>query len=249
MSNSETGIAVNVDNWKKITGIVKGFNQKYNPVNPLLKIASLETLGTDVIAAIANQKTTANVLTNAVNERQIIFDPLKSLSTQVYNIFSTCGVNAEYVGIAAGINKKIQGSRAKPVKKAPEPHGSEGTGEPPAKTISASQQSCVQQANHWQDLITLLGSHAEYIPNESELTVASLKTLQAKLVTLNDKVEGADTANKTALIARNTFFNNGETGMVGRAQAVKKYVKGVYKATSPEFAQVSKISFTKVRES
>jgi len=249
MSTSETGIAVNLDNWKKICGVVKNFNQKYNPVNPLLKIAALETLGTNVAAAIAKQKTAANTLTNAINERQICFAPLKSINTQVFNIFSTCGVNAEYVKIAGGINKKIQGSRAKPVKKTPAPEGTETAGGGEPKSISASQQSFVQQAEHLSDLITLLASHAEYVPNEAELTVASLKTLHAKMVSLNEKVENADTAHKTEMIARNLLFNTPDTGMVSRAQAVKKYVKGVYKATSPEFAQVSKISFTKVWES
>lgn len=50
-----------------------------------------------------------------------------------------------------------------------------------------------------------------------------------------------------ARISRNKTFYDAETGLVKLSGDVKKYVKSVYGAISPEFKQVSGLSFTRIR--
>jgi hypothetical protein len=46
-----------------------------------------------------------------------------------------------------------------------------------------------------------------------------------------------------ARISRNKLFYDRETGLVKVASDVKKYVKSVFGATSPEYTQVSGVEF------
>jgi hypothetical protein len=82
-----------------------------------------------------------------------------------------------------------------------------------------------------------------YNPNIEDLKLANLKTYQINLVKATQKVNQTEAALKTELINRNSILYNEENGVYEIGQNVKKYVKSVYGATSPEYSNVSKIKF------
>ena len=95
-------------------------------------------------------------------------------------------------------------------------------------------------------LIQLLSAQPGYAPNETDLQIASLTTLLAGMKTKNTDVINALAPVSNSRIARNNILYTEDTGLVDIAGHVKKYVKSVFGASSPQYKQVSGLKFTKV---
>jgi hypothetical protein len=153
------------------------------------------------------------------------------------------GVSKDTLKDAKTINNKLTGKRSKaPAKPAPSPDGSAAA----AKTISVSQLSYDSQIDTFSRLIELLGTEPLYKPNEPELQVPNLSDLLSGFRELNTATITAYTAYSNKIIERNNLLYTEETGLVPLAINVKKYVKSVFGATSPQYKQVSALEF-KVR--
>ena len=83
-----------------------------------------------------------------------------------------------------------------------------------------------------------------YTPNEDELKLTNLDTYQTSLLSSTQAVDQTEAELNTKLIERDQLLYADGTGLYTIAQNVKKYVKSIYGATSPEYANVSDIEFT-----
>ena len=110
--------------------------------------------------------------------------------------------------------------------------------------ISAAQLSYDSKLENLDKLIMLLTSVPLYSPNEEDLKVESLKTLYSQFKALNNDVLTATIQLSNARISRNDILYKPLTGLVDIAFDAKVYIKSVFGATSPQFKQVSKLSFT-----
>lgn len=239
-STSEVGHAKNVANFEDLIEFVNSYGTNYNPskralqsneLNSLLEKAKLKLNGVIV------QNTAFN---NAVNERATAFSNVRKLSTRLINALEVTDASEKTVKDAKGFNQKIQGKRANTTPKPVDPDA------PAPKTISTSQQSFDQIIQHLTGLKEVLRAESSYSPNEVELQVR----------TINDKIEALDRSNKLVAAAftsisntridRNETLYNSQDALTTVAQEVKKYIKSVYGATSPQYKQVSGISFRKV---
>ncbi len=154
-------------------------------------------------------------------------------------------LSAEAVKDARTINRKIQGQRAtaKPVEKPV----AEGATPPADKTISTSQQSYDQQIEHFSKLIELLSADSNYNPNEVDLKVSTNQAKLDQLKATNTAVIEGYTNWSNSRISRNAALYSPLTGIVNTALDIKKYVKSIFGATSPQFKQVSKLEFKTVK--
>ena len=116
---------------------------------------------------------------------------------------------------------------------------------PAPNTISTSQQSYTQQIQHLAGLISVLESEPSYTPNETDLQIATLVAKQNELTTKNEEVATSYANISNSRIARNTTLYSTEGSIFDVASEVKKYIKSIYGASSPEFAQVKGIEFKK----
>jgi hypothetical protein len=180
-------------------------------------------------------------LDNATNDREVAFTPLKKLVTRIVNALSATDAMPQTVDDANKASFKIQGRRAS-AKAAPTP-AKEGQPAKESTSISTSQQSFDNQVANFAKLIQTLSAEPLYVPNETDLQVASLNVLHTDLKNKNAEVITATTAASNALIERNKILYDKTTGLCATALAVKKYVKSVFDATSPKFLQVSGIAF------
>ncbi|GAQ49938.1 TPA: hypothetical protein ACT5CK_002346 [Flavobacterium psychrophilum] len=240
-STSEVGHAKNVANFQDLIEFVTGYGATYNPSKNSLKLpqlialkATAETKLTDVIS-----KNTA--YNNKVNERMIAFGNLKSLSTRLVNALQTTDASDETINDAKGFNRKMQGKKASSTQTPTDPNA------PAPATISTSQQSYDQLIQHLSGLKSVLEAEPSYTPNETELQVATLTTKIADLNTKNTAVATAYTNISNSRIARNETLYTSENGIYETAGEVKKYVKSVFGASSPQYNQVSGIKFNKPR--
>jgi hypothetical protein len=240
-STSETGHAKNVANFQDLISFVTGYGATYNPNKNALKLPQLNALYTASQGSLADVVIKNTAYNNKVNERVVAFKDLKSLSTRLINALQTTDATSEKIADAKAFNKKMQGIRAKAVEILTDPNALA------PNTISTSQQSYDQQIQHLAGIISVLQTEPSYAPNETDLQIATLTAKQADLTSKNSAVATAYTNISNSRIARDTTIYGTDTGLFDIATEVKKYVKSVYGATSPQFAQVKGIEFTKKR--
>ncbi len=235
-STSETGHAKNVANLQKLTEQVNVYSL-YNPPVDNLKITNLQAFYTDASSKLSEVEDKRHANKNAITLRQSAFENLKSTCTRIINQLEILGLPQGTLDQAKSLNRLIQGGQ----KKATTPP--EGGKEAP-KTVSTSRQSYTQQAENFGILLQLLSTIPSYTPNEDELKLANLSTFQTSLVSSTQAVDQTEAELNNKLIERDQLLYAEGTGLYTIVQNVKKYVKSLYGATSPEYTNVSAIKFT-----
>lgn len=238
-STSETGHAKNVANFQTLISFATGYGLTYNPSKNALKLPQLTALATASQASLADVITKNTTYNNKVNERLSAFENLKPLATRLINAIQITDASTEKVANAKSLNKKMQGSRAKAIVAPTNPNT------PAPTTISTSQQSYDQQIQHFAGIIAVLQTEPSYAPNENDLKIATLTTKQVDLTAKNSAVTTAYTNVSNSRIARDKTLYSTEGSIFEVASDVKKYIKSLYGASSPEFAQVKGLEFKK----
>ncbi len=240
-STSETGHAKNVGNFQDLIEFVTGYGVTYNPSKNSLKLPQLISLKASAENNLADVITKNTNYNNKVNERITAFSGLKSFSTRLVNALQTTDATPETIGNAKTFNRKMQGKKASSTQTPTDPNT------PAPNTISTSQQSYDQLIQHLAGLTSVLEAEPSYTPNETDLQVASIQTKIADLSTKNTAVATAYTIISNSRIARNETLYTSAISLVETALEVKKYVKSVFGATSPQYAQIKSIEFSKPR--
>ena len=235
-STSEVGHAKNVANLQKLTEQVITFTN-YNPPVENLKIVNLQALYTAASIKLTDVEDKRHANKNAITLRQSAFENLKSTSTKIINHLEILGLPQGTIDQAKSLNRIIQGGQ----KKTTTPPDENGQ---PAPTVSTSRQSYTQQAENFGILLQLLATIPTYAPNEDDLKLTNLNAYKDSLVSSTQSVDQTEAELNTKLIERDTILYADGTGLYSIAQNVKKYVKSLYGATSPEYANVSGIEFT-----
>lgn len=231
---TETGHAKNLANFQDLISLCAA-SPGYNPAAAPLTVAALNLKHTAALSALNNLISAQTIFNNAVNTRLMAFGGIKQLATRIINALHASGADAETIKDAKTINRKIQGKRAA-TKETPSAANN-------GNTISAAQLSHDQQAEHFSRLITLLTATPAYAPNEADITLTALAAKLTELKAANTAVINAATAGSNSRIARNEELYHPRTGLIATAVSVKKYIKSVYGATSPQYKQVSGIRF------
>jgi hypothetical protein len=94
----------------------------------------------------------------------------------------------------------------------------------------------------------VLQSETSYAPNETELKIITLTAKQADLTAKNNAVSTVSANVSNSRIARDTKLYGTDTRLFDIVSEIKKYVKSVFSASSPQFAQVKGIQFKKVNK-
>ena len=236
-STSEVGHAKNVANFQDLIEFVTAYGTTYNPSKNALKLPQLIALKASADATLADVISKNTNYNNKVNERITTFSGLKSLSTRLVNALQTTDATTETIGNAKTFNRKVQGKKASVSQTPTDPNT------PAPNTISTSQQSYDQLIQHLAGLTSILEAETSYTPNETDLQVATLQTKIADLTAKNTAVATAYASISNSRIARNETLYSSSTGLVETANEVKKYIKSVFGASSPQFAQVKGIQF------
>lgn len=235
-SVSQTGHAMNVANFETLLAYVAGYGAAYNPSNAVLQLLSLQQILTAAQNSLLEVNEALPVWKNAIDLRESVFEPLSKLATRIVNAVEVSGLPESFVDDVRSVVRKLQGKRAKPVKT--------DSADAAVKTISASQMGFEDRLNHFQELIQLLESQPSYAPNETDLQVATLQTMFADMKAKNSSAVSSYVPLDNKRLARNTVLYAPTTGLVDRAEAVKKYVKSAFGADSPQYAQIKGLKFS-----
>ena len=240
-STSEVGHAKNVANFQDLIEFVIGYGETYNPSKNSLKLPQLIALKDNAQAKLNDVITKNTIYNNKVNERMVAFSNLKSFSTRLVNALQTTDATNETINNAKTFNRKMQGKKASTTQASTDPNA------PAPATISTSQQSYDQLIQHLTGLKSVLETEPSYTPNEIELQIATIDSKIADLSAKNTAVATAYTNISNSRISRNETLYTSENGIYETASEVKKYIKSVFGASSPQYNQVSGIKFSKPR--
>ncbi|MFV0377049.1 MAG: hypothetical protein ACK5JD_07055 [Mangrovibacterium sp.] len=241
-STSETGHAKNLANFNELISVVKGYKTSYNPSNETIKLPAMQSLAGVAQNAIHDVNVAIPAHNIAVAARETAFEPLSKLATRILNAVKASGASKQIEENVTSLVKKLQGKRIGPKRTDEQKAEAEAEGKE-VKEHSTSQMSYDSRAENFDKLIQLLTSIAEYTPNEPELTPESLLIYQAQLLATSGPVAAASTGLSNARLARNEVLYQPITGLVDVAANVKTYIKSLYGATSPQYKQVSKLTF------
>ncbi len=238
-SNTETGHAINIANFKELHDDCVGFGLKYNPSNaditpPKMKILwiTVDTAHQALTKAIQDSKA-------PINEREILFASARYLVTRSFNFYKSTKATKQSKEDAKGLADKFRGVKVK-VKKLPD-----GTADP--NDVSKSHLSYVMKGDTFRQLVDFYEADALYVPNEADLTIAALRAVSNNMATLNNDIGGIIAPVDTARIARNTGLYGEGTGVLDIAQACKDYVVGAFGATSAQAKLVKRIKFRRIK--
>ena len=238
-STSETGHAKNVANFQQLIEFVTSYGDTYNPSKKSLQLPQLIALKATAESSLSDVLTNNTLYNNKVNERPDAFSGLRPLSTRLVNALQSTDATSQTIEDAKTYNRKIQGKKASSSQPQTDPNA------PVPKTVSTSQQSYDQLIQHFAGLRSVLEAESSYSPNEIDLQIASIDTKITDLSEKNTAVANAYAGISNSRIARNETLYTKEDSLVETATEVKKYIKSVFGATSPQFAQVKGIEFKK----
>jgi hypothetical protein len=246
-STSETGHGKNIGNFESLITYCKGYGADYNPSEKSQTLTELQKKYTTCQASQTMVNSLIIPYSKAVDERSLVFKPLKPLTTRLINAFAACKVSPNTLDNAKTYAAKIKGSRINPNQKPPiDPENPNPESKNDGKSVS--QVSFDNQINNFELLIETLKGEPKYKPNETDLQVTTLEAHLANMRLKNSAAISATEPLSTARINRNNDLYNETTGLVTLAQEVKSYVKSVYGATHPKYKQISGIKFTKYKK-
>ena len=247
MANLETGHAKNVANFETLISFCTGYGASYNPSKSSIKLPTLTTLHITAKDKMSVVKTAESAWSDAVGVREVLFKPLSKLTTRVLNALAASEVSVPSVDNAKTIANKIQGKRATP-KNSPHPVDPAVPKEETPQNISASQMGFDNRIDNLDKLIKHLTAQTGYVPNETELSTAALTTLLANMKVANTATISTNTVLSNARIERDKVLYKPETGLVDIVDDVKKYVKSLFGASTPQYKQISGLKFTRPRK-
>lgn len=238
---SEQGHAKNLANFAQYIAIVTALGTDYDPGNPKIEIANLQSKLTDSQSTFDAVTPKATVETNKINERQAAFEPLQTLVTRINAAAAANVEDAAFLKDLKTISRKLQGRRASEAI-ADDPNTPEDESQ---QSNSASQMSYDNRAANFAEYIDLLKSKAEYAPNETELKPVTLSAMLAEMQMTNTGVVTAVAEARAARADRDEVLYNDTDGLQILADLVKKYVKSVFGTDSLQYKQLQALKIKK----
>ena len=217
-SVSEVGHGKNAANLASGIQILEEMGNLYNPTNPNIFLPNLNTIKAELNNVITVLNTKKPIYKNAVANREILIAPLSKKTTKSLNFFKSLNVSATDKENVASQVKKIRGDKS-PKKINPETTESDA--------ISTSQMSYDNRIANLDTYINQLSSHPQYVPNETEIQVATLQAYYQELVTASSQVNAAGNALLTARKNRNEVLYTNENNVIKLMQEVKAYLKSL----------------------
>ncbi|MFH0896097.1 MAG: hypothetical protein V2A54_16815 [Bacteroidota bacterium] len=256
MKNTECGHDRNIALLDELLERVIGFGPSYNPGNNDLKVAGLQTMKTTLHTAALNVDNTRALMTDAVNDRQFIYEEIRKRATRIVGEAIACGADEKMKGDLRSILHKLRGARIKKIEETPVTPTDENTSETtkapesdPAPKVrrSVSQQSYDLQVEHLRRLKALIEQIAGYVPNEIDLTIAAIGTLCTNAENATKVAHQTRSNYDNARFMRDKLLYRKVTGALYIAERVRNYVKAVYGGSSPQYVSVMRLHFRKFK--
>ena len=238
-STSEKGHAKNVANANLLNTHIIELGSTYNPSNPKLLLANLQTIYTNSFSQQEAVNTLVAPYSVAVDNREMIFAPVSKKITKLRRVYkATEGVTPAQLEDFMTIARKLKGIRK--INNAPT---TDTTIE--QTQHSTSQMSYDQRTNNMDLLISLFQNTPNYNPNEVEYKVATLQAEKAQMLQATQGVANTFVPLNNARSTRNNTMYLSDDNLVDTFNKAKDYLFTILDSNSVQYKAISKIKFKK----
>jgi hypothetical protein len=250
----ETGHGKNVSVFNSLIIFLTALGNKYSPKNLFITLAEMQLLYTKCYNIMEQFATDLVIYILAVDARQDAYDFLAKYATNAVNLLQGSRATKRNIADAKAALKKLRGPKKKTIEQAPVEStpvlgpgdiGAADAGNETATKLkrSVSQMSFDSRVEHFKELVKLLSAIPEYDPNEDELKISFFNTYIASLENLNKNTDAAGSKVMVNRISRDELLYDPVNGLIECSRESKKYVKGAFGSTSPEYKDVVKFKF------
>lgn len=239
MSKNENGHAKNIANANLLCSHIADLGAKYNPSNPKLSLANLQTLYNSAFASQEAVNNSVAPYSLAVDDRETLFAPIGKKITKLRKMYkATEGVTQAQLEDFMTIARKLKGVRkVKPI--------ATTNTEEEQKQNSVSQMGYDFRTNNYDQLISLLQNTPNYNPNEAEYKVITLQQEKSQMLQATQAVADAFIPLNAARSLRNSTVYNSEDNLIDIFNRAKDYLFTILESNSPEYKAISRIKFKK----
>jgi hypothetical protein len=237
-----TGHAKNVANFETVVITVTNLGAVYNPSQPLILPAALQSKLTAAKEAMQAVDLAEAAKKIAVNSRAAEFEEIIGLTVNVKRAAEVDVNDAAFTADLASIIRRMRGERAGEI---PEDNPETLDIDESNKTHSVSARGYDNQVAYFADLIALLQTQPAYNPNDTEVQV---ETLETKLLALENKNNAAKTANAalgSAHDARDAVLYDPDTGVLKLVKLIKAQLARKPGTESAAYQQIVALDFRK----
>jgi len=238
-STSEKGHAKNIANANLLNTYIIELGAVYNPSNPKLLLANLQTIYTNSFSQQEAVNTLVAPYSLAVDGREIIFKPLNRELTKLRKAYkATEGVTQVQLEDFMTIVRKLKGlkkSTANPSTDSKEEQ----------ETHSTSQMSYDQRTNTMGLLISLLQNTPNYNPNENEYKITTYQAKKASMLQSTQAVADTFVPLNSARSTRNNTLYYSDDNLIDTFNKAKDYLFTILDSGSVQYKAISKIKFKK----
>ena len=233
-SKSEVGHNKNVANYSSAIQILNEMGPLYSaPVH--IQINNLTPLEGLLATSVNALNVELAINKTDVADRQTEYKKLDQKVTMSNNYFKSLNVDAKDKANVNALAKKIRGDSKKKIIDPVDPL---------KDTHSDKQLSHDSLLANFRTYIALLASFAEYTPNETEITTASLTTFANTLGTLNTNANASNAALITGRKDRNDLIYFKSPNVIDLMRDVKAYVKSLGEPGKPYYKALVRLKFS-----
>ena len=205
-----------VSNFRKLIEFVSS-DPNYNPSNPLIITAALQSKEAAVSAAMEDVDNKNAPYKTAIRERVEAFEPLAPLARQVRNVAKASGASEAALANLETPLRKLSGGRASAkVKDDPKTPEDESAGQ-----HSASQMGFDNRTGNFRSFIALVKELTVYNPNEANLKITALEAYADDLEAKNNAVVSNFVPLDQARALRDQLLYENDDSVVNLAALVK----------------------------
>jgi hypothetical protein len=233
----KSGTVNQVAAFEKLVGICNDLGARYNPSKAALMPTALATLHEQAQQSLEAVNVARVNYLLAINARQDRFAGVYPMAARIVRALSASESSKGNIRDAKMLKRKLA-ARSKPTGIIIAAIVADGSPAPVSGTISRLDYGSL--ADTFASLVQLIQSLSLYAPNESDLQVASLRTMVADLRMASLTVANASNALTNARMHRNKVLF-GEDGMLETGTAVKDYIRSVFGVSSEPAKQIGKL--------
>lgn len=237
-----TGHAKNVANFETAIITVTNLGAVYNPSQPLILPAALQTklaAAKEALQAVDLAEAAKKI---AVNSRAAEFEDLDKLAVNIKRTAEVDVNDAAFTADLASIVRRMRGERSGD---APADNPETAGIDESSATHSVSARGYDNQVAYFADLIALLNTQPAYNPNDTDVQMATLAAKLAALQSKNNAAKATAAALGTALDARDEVIYNPDTGVLKLVKLIKTQLARKPGTDSAAYQQIVALEFRK----
>lgn len=229
-----------VEAFSRLVSFCSGYEGKYNPGQPNLRIDALVANIENAKQALERVTIAKSLHDTAVNSRKDEFEALAKLASNIMRALKNSDASQESLNDARLFVRQINGFS--PKDRAAILSTEAGV---PKVRRSSLQLAYASKSDWFAKLVQALEEQPNYITNVAMLTKPSLQEKATQLKGLNEKVITSYVAWSNARVERDKLFFENADSLYTVMRKVKSEVCMIFGSGSPEYAQVKSLSFTK----